>query len=104
MSVLADRTLTCRDCGSQFTFTVGEQQFFQSKGLVHEPGRCPSCRALRRDGGGGRGASGGGMSGGGRQMYTVTCAGCGTETQVPFQPTQGRPVYCRDCFQQTRSR
>ncbi len=33
-----------------------------------------------------------------RQMHTVTCAECGAETQVPFEPTEGRPVYCRDCY------
>ena len=41
----------------------------------------------------------------GRQLYTVTCAGCGKPAQVPFKPAQDRPVYCRDCYmQQRRSR
>ncbi len=35
-------------------------------------------------------------------MFTVTCSGCGIETQVPFNPTAGRPVYCRDCFQASK--
>jgi CspA family cold shock protein len=32
-------------------------------------------------------------------MYPAVCSECGTETQVPFLPTSGRPIYCRDCFQ-----
>jgi len=34
-----------------------------------------------------------------REMHDVTCSDCGAQTQVPFKPTEGRPVYCRDCFQ-----
>ena len=46
-------------------------------------------------GGGGGGGYGGGSS---RPMFDVTCASCGKETQVPFQPRGDRPVYCSDCF------
>jgi CxxC-x17-CxxC domain-containing protein len=35
-------------------------------------------------------------------MYTVTCADCGAETTVPFEPREGRPVYCRDCYAKQR--
>ena len=102
---MEDKTLTCRDCSMTFTFTVGEQEFFQERGLTNEPRRCPSCRKSRkvdRDGG----YSGGGGGGGGssyREMYTITCAQCGKDAQVPFQPRQGRPVYCSDCFEQQKS-
>jgi len=34
-----------------------------------------------------------------REMHKVTCSDCGTETEVPFKPAEGRPVYCRDCYQ-----
>ena len=40
-----DRTLQCRDCGKPFIWTVGEQAFYATKGLVNEPARCPECRA-----------------------------------------------------------
>ncbi len=90
-----DRTLTCRDCGTAFIFTAGEQDFYQSKGLTNQPGRCPECRTLRREG-----RSVARM----RTMHQVTCAVCGQLTEVPFLPTQGRPVYCQDCFQQIRTR
>ena len=90
-----DRTLVCRDCGQNFTFTSGEQEFYASRGLTNDPGRCPDCRAAKRAGGSYGGGGGGGRT---REMFDVTCSQCGKETQVPFQPTSGRPVYCSDCF------
>lgn len=42
-----DKELTCRDCGQSFTFTAGEQEFFQSRGFS-EPIRCKSCRDVRK--------------------------------------------------------
>lgn len=98
----ADKTLTCRDCGTPFTFTAGEQEFHQQKGFTNEPGRCPECRAARRqqrDGGGSSYSSGGGGSyGGSREMFSATCATCGKEARVPFEPRGDKPVYCSDCF------
>ncbi len=108
---LADQTLYCRDCNQEFTFTVGEQEFYASRGLTNTPSRCPSCRAARKQSGGGQrsfsggGRSSGGSTGGGyrereeRQMYSATCASCGNEALVPFQPREDRPVYCSDCYQ-----
>ncbi|HIH36724.1 MAG TPA: hypothetical protein HA232_02305 [Methanocellales archaeon] len=37
-----------------------------------------------------------------REMHTVTCADCGTETEVPFKPDGTRPVYCKECYQKNR--
>ena len=103
----ADKTLNCIDCGAEFIFTAGEQEFHASRGFSNEPKRCPDCRRARKSsrddggyGGGGGGGGGGGYSSGPRQMYPATCANCGRETEVPFQPRGDRPVYCRDCFQQ----
>ena len=42
---------------------------------------------------------GGRIDDGPREMTNVKCSDCGVETQVPFKPTEGRPVYCRDCYQ-----
>ena len=81
-----DKTLVCRECANEFTFTAGEQEFYQQRGLVHEPARCPTCRADRR-----RMRSG--YDSGPRAMYPAVCASCGKETEVPFQPRLGRPVY-----------
>ena len=105
----SDRTLSCVDCGAEFTFTAEDQEFHASRGFSNEPKRCPDCRrarkATRGDTGGGGGGYGGGGGGGGyssgpRQMYPAQCANCSKETEVPFQPRGDRPVYCRDCFQQ----
>ena len=104
---IADKTLTCRDCGASFVFTVGEQEFYASRGLTNEPSRCPECRSARRSSGGGGGGSysggGGGMSRAPRQMYPAVCAQCGKQTEVPFLPSGERPVYCSDCFDKVRT-
>ena len=86
-----DKTLTCKECGQEFVFTANEQEFYASKGFQNEPGRCPSCRATRKQQRGG--------NSGPRQMYSVVCSNCGVDTQVPFKPSGDRPVYCRECFQ-----
>ena len=93
----SDRILTCRDCGQEFTFTVGEQEFYASRGLTNDPGRCPSCRAARRSGGGMSSPRPRQQSTG--EYYETTCADCGRPTSVPFIPREDRPVYCSDCFQ-----
>ncbi len=94
-----DKTLSCSDCGSAFTFTAGEQEFHSSKGFTNEPRRCPTCRSARRTDGGGGGGGGGFGGGGSREMFSATCGSCGKEAKVPFQPRGDRPVYCNDCFQ-----
>ena len=101
---MEDKTLTCSDCGQEFTFTASEQEFFAQKGF-NTPTRCPGCRAARkaaREGGSSYGSSyGGGSSyGAQRQMYPAVCAQCGKETEVPFKPSGDRPVYCSDCFKE----
>ena len=87
----ADKTLICRDCGQEFIFTAGEQEFYQSRGLRNEPGRCPACRSSRRQ-------SRLGYQGGERPSYPAVCAACGKECEVPFPPRGDRPVYCSECF------
>jgi len=99
---LADKNLTCRDCGVTFVFSVGEQEFFVEKGLTNQPGRCPQCRSARRNQnqvGGSEDFGGGGRQ---REMHPAVCAECGIDTQVPFLPRGGRPVYCSDCFGRMR--
>ena len=99
--MLADKSLVCAECGAGFSFTVGEQEFFASKGYTNEPKRCPECREARRpQQRGGFGQSGGG---GAREMHPAVCAQCGAQTQVPFRPRGDRPVYCSDCFSRMRS-
>jgi CxxC-x17-CxxC domain-containing protein len=105
MATLQDRVIKCVDCGEEFTFTVGEQEFYRDHGLTNAPTRCKRCRESRKGqrgpGGGGEGRRSEGPrggAGGDRPMFPAVCANCGTQTMVPFKPTHDRPVYCRDCF------
>ena len=93
-----DKSIQCSDCGTTFTFSAEDQEFFRSKGYTNDPKRCPSCRQARkleRQGSG----SGYGQR---RQMFPVVCAECGKDTQVPFEPRGDKPVYCSDCYSKMR--
>lgn len=85
-----DKTLNCKDCGEEFMFSASEQDFYAEKGFTNEPQRCKPCRQARKNGGVQR------------EMFSATCAECGGEAKVPFQPRDDRPVYCSDCFSRQR--
>lgn len=87
-----DKILKCSDCGSEFVFTAGEQLFFHDKQFKNDPKRCKQCKAKRASG-----------APGVRTETRTVCSHCGAETTVPFRPTQGRPVLCRQCFQARRA-
>lgn len=89
-----DKTLICRDCGAEFVFSAGEQEFYAEKGFQNEPVRCKACRDAKKNSRS--------TNSGERQMYDSVCASCGTSCRVPFQPREDRPVYCSDCFQSQR--
>ena len=82
-----DKTLICKECGKEFTFTAGEQEFYAEKGFVNEPQRCKECRDARKQ-----------AIKGEREKFKATCAACGGEAEVPFKPREDRPVYCSVCF------
>ncbi|HHT15105.1 MAG: zinc-ribbon domain containing protein [Christensenellales bacterium] len=88
-----DKTLVCRDCGSEFTFTAGEQEFYAEKGFQNEPSRCKNCRQAHKAN----------RANAPREMHDAVCASCGKETQVPFLPKNDRPIYCSECFAQKRA-
>jgi len=88
-----DKTIVCKDCGSEFVFTASEQAFFEEKGFANEPQRCKPCRDARKNGGAAKQQ---------REMFSATCASCGKACKVPFQPKNDRPVYCSDCFSNQR--
>ena len=88
---MQDKTLICKDCGSEFAFSVRDQQFYAEKGFENEPQRCRDCRSARKSQ---RSNSGGGT----REMFEAICAQCGVPTTVPFKPRGDRPVYCRACY------
>ena len=69
-----DKTLVCKDCGKEFVFTAGEQEFYAEKGFQNT-------RSTDRE------------------MFDAVCAECGAPTKIPFQPRNDRPVYCSNCFQ-----
>ncbi|MGI6413078.1 MAG: zinc-ribbon domain containing protein [Syntrophomonadaceae bacterium] len=99
---MEDKYLVCKECGKEFLFSASEQEFYKEKGFENEPGRCSECRRAnkqRRNSYSG----GGSRNFGERQMYQAVCASCGQNTTVPFEPTNDRPVYCRDCFQARRN-
>jgi CxxC-x17-CxxC domain-containing protein len=88
---MSDKKLICKDCGKTFNFTEKEQAFYKEKGFTNEPQRCPECRAANKQ------AHNKGTSS--RPMYPAVCANCGKMTTVPFQPTEGKPVLCKECYQ-----
>ncbi len=94
-----DRILLCSDCHSHFVFTAGEQLFFHDKQFKNDPKRCKPCKS-RRSGlaavANGTGLAAAGLA---RTETRTECSECGVQTTVPFKPTQGRPVLCRQCFQ-----
>jgi len=92
----ADKILHCSDCGKEFVFTAGEQEFYAKKGFTNEPLRCKECRDTRR-------RARETAAGGPREMFDAVCTKCGAKTQVPFRPRDDRPVYCQDCFREIRA-
>ena len=82
-----DKELVCKDCGKTFVFTAGEQEFYAEKGFQNEPQRCKECRNAKKNAGKST-----------REFFTATCASCGAEAKVPFQPREDRPVYCSECY------
>ena len=101
-----DKSIQCFDCGTTFTFSAEEQEQFASRGYTNEPKRCPSCRQARKarqygnNGNSSRNDSDSYRPS--RQMFPVKCSECGKDTQVPFEPRDGRPVYCSDCYRKVR--
>ncbi|MFC2050487.1 CxxC-x17-CxxC domain-containing protein [Chloroflexota bacterium] len=93
-----DKTLQCVDCGTTFTFDAQEQELFASRGYTNEPKRCPTCRQAKRVQRTGYSSYGNGS----RQMFPATCAQCGKDTQVPFEPRLDKPVYCSDCYNKVK--
>ena len=85
--MVEDKTLICAECGKEFIWTAGEQEFYAAKGFTNEPKRCRECRETRKKAGKPT-----------REMYDAVCAECGKPCQVPFKPTGERPVYCSECF------
>ncbi len=87
--MFTDKTLICRDCGNEFVFTAGEQEFFAEKKFLNEPQRCMSCRKRRKNSTGEKDSA---------VLYEVVCSRCGEIEKIPFEPRHDRPVYCSLCY------
>ena len=82
-----DKVLKCKECGEEFVFTAGEQEFYAERGFQNEPQRCKACRDKKKNAGKPQ-----------KEMFTTVCAQCGGDAKVPFQPSNDRPVYCSACY------
>ena len=94
-----DKSIQCADCGATFTFSTGEQEFYATRGYTNEPKRCAPCRQARKSQLNGNGNSRYTSS---RQMFAATCAECGKDTELPFEPRGDSPVYCSDCYRKVK--
>ena len=87
-----DKNLVCKECGNEFVFTAGEQEFYAEKGFQNEPQRCKACRDARKN-----------ASRAPRELFTAVCARCGGEAKLRFEPKADRPVYCSACYEQIKN-
>jgi CxxC-x17-CxxC domain-containing protein len=94
----ADVQMSCCDCGREFTFTRGEQAFYAEHRL-QAPRRCRACRVTRKTTYTTYADS---TRGGKREKFHASCADCGQDALLPFEPQAGRPVYCSACFEACR--
>lgn len=90
--VFVDETLICKECGEEFVFTAGEQEFYAEKGFQNKPQRCKKCRDARKA-----------STRPAREMFPITCSKCGAADEVPFEPKGDRPVYCKSCLDEMRN-
>ncbi len=82
-----DKILICKDCGAEFLFTAGEQEFYEQRGFSNEPVRCRKCRSAKRR-----------PRREPKLIYEIVCSECGKTDDIDFEPRRDRPVYCRECF------
>ena len=84
-----DKILVCRDCGAEFVFSAGEQQFYAEKGFQNEPVRCKACRDAKKA------ARGEHTDRGEREMYDAVCAACGAPPRFLSSPRTTSPCTAR---------
>lgn len=82
-----DKTLICKECGKEFIFTAGEQEFYAEKGFENEPQRCKACRDARKAAGRAP-----------REMFETTCSECGGVARVPASLRGKDDILCSECF------
>lgn len=113
-----DKTVVCAQCGVEFLFSAGEQEFYEKKGFSHAPKRCRKCRDSGKGDRGERGqpsarhveyvgspavqARRAPARARTEESVEATCSACGAVTRLPFRPDGVRPVFCKSCFQERR--
>ncbi len=91
-SEFEDIIISCVDCGEEFVWSCGEQEFFRDKGLKNSPKRCQECKKAKAE------RIKASSEKPQKIEVSVICDQCASSTTVPFYPSQGRPVLCRSCF------
>lgn len=85
---LQDKTLVCKECGKDFTWTAGEQEFFASKGFRNKPTRCKDCRKQNRQ----RVEA---------EYFKITCSNCKEVGEALFKPSNpDAEIFCKKCFEE----
>lgn len=83
-----DKALKCKDCGNEFIWTAGEQEFFASRGFKNKPARCKDCRQKNRE----KVEA---------EYFKITCSSCGETGEALFKPAdESATIYCRKCFEE----
>jgi len=83
-----DKSLKCKECGKEFIWTVGEQEFFNQKGFTNKPTRCKDCRKLNRQ----KVET---------EYFKITCSSCGNIGEALFKPNNpDAKIFCRNCFEE----
>jgi len=98
MSKFEDQKLACRDCGKEFIFSAGEQEFFSSRGFK-SPVRCNDCRKNKKTRTNEPTQHTTTPTG---ALFEIKCTKCGKTTQVPFKPRNPEGILCSDCFHESK--
>lgn len=81
-----DKTLKCKECGKDFVWAAGEQEFFAQKGFSNKPTRCKDCRKVNR-------------AKVEAEYFKITCSSCGQVGEALFKPSDpAATIYCKNCF------
>lgn len=91
--MFTDKILTCKECGAEFVFSAGEQEFYAEKGFESEPLRCLSCRKRRKNSTNEKNSV---------VLYEIVCSKCGEVEKIPFEPKHDRPVFCAQCYKKLK--
>lgn len=86
-----DKTLVCKECGNEFVFTAGEQEFYAEKGFTNEPQRCKACRQARKN-----------AAKTEREFFETVCAECGGTAKIPFNLLKAKAIIAANVLQKEK--